>query len=168
MAGLGPGRVAWFRILYAKNAFRRSIGKKNADALSPSEGLRAMAAFYRDNRPQHAPAEDGDDVLEVRWGPNAGGYELAIVRRMRRHGSEQPERILELAYGFGSTPQREALGAGQHALDDPAATADFVRRVSSSAPWRVASGCCGPSSIADGSLTPDDFSSSSASCRMTF
>lgn len=130
--------MAWFRILYAKNAFERSLGaggKRRTDALSPSEGLRAMAAFYRDHRPQHA--EPGGDVLEVRWASN-DAYELTIVRRMLRHG--QPEHVLELAFAFRPTPQREALSAGQHALDDPARTAEFVRRVSSSAPWKVVSG----------------------------
>lgn len=127
--------MAWFRILFSKNAFLRSAGVKTADALSPSEGLRAMGAFYRDHRPQHA--EPDGDVLEVRWG-SPTDYELTIVRRMQRHG--QPEHVLELTYVFRSTEQRDAVSAGQLALDDPAATADFVRRVSSSAPWKVASG----------------------------
>jgi hypothetical protein len=127
--------MAWFRILFAKNAFERSIGKRKPDALSPAQGLRAMVAFYRDHRPQHA--ETDGDVLEVRWGSN-DSYELSIVRRMQRHG--QPEHVLELTYAFAVTPQRAALGAGQQALDDPAATADFVRRVSSSAAWKVVSG----------------------------
>jgi hypothetical protein len=133
--------MAWFRMLYSKNAFERSLGKRKVLDLSPAEGLRAMAAFYRDHRPQHAPAEDGDDVLEFRWAPNAGGYELAIMRRMRRHGDgHAPERTLELAYRFRMTGQREAVRAGQHALDDPNAANEFVRRMTASAPWKVVSG----------------------------
>ncbi len=132
--------MAWFRISYAKNAFERSLGKRKAASLSPAEGLRAMAAFYRDHRPQHAPAEDGDDVLEFRWGPNGGGYELAIVRRMHRHGSDEPQRTLELAYEFRMTPLRDSLEAGQHAIDDPAKSGEFVRRMTATAPWKVAAG----------------------------
>jgi len=132
--------MAWFRIRYSRNAFVRSLGARDAEGLSPAEGLRAMAAFYRDHRPQHAPADQGDDVLEFRWGPGSAGYELALLRRMRRHGSDDPERVLELRYGFRMTPQREAVKAGQHALDDPSATGAFVRRVTGSAAWKTVAG----------------------------
>ncbi len=72
-------RMAWFRILCANERSSVSPRRHRFAAstvwmrLSPAEGLRAMAAFYRDHRPQHAPAEDGGDVLEVRWGPGGGG-----------------------------------------------------------------------------------------------
>lgn len=132
--------MAWFRILYSSNAFERSLDGARARDLSPASGVRAMVAFYRDHRAQHADVPAGDDVLEFRWGPVGDEFETAVVRRIRRHGSIDPERTLELAWRFARTERRDAVTSGQFAIDDPVESAAFLRRVTSSAPWVATKG----------------------------
>ena len=116
--------MAWFRIVYAKNAFVRSAG--DPERLTPASGLRAMAVFYREHRAQHAAPADGDDVLEFRWERAGDEFEVAVLRRLRRHGSDGPER--------------DAAASGHLAIDDPARATAFVREVTASAAWAAVRG----------------------------
>lgn len=85
-----PGR--WFRIPYAQNALLRLLAEHGATLpeLSVAEGIRWMIHFQHNHKPQHAEL----DQLSCSW----SGRELAIVRRMRRHG--QPETTLSLVFGY--------------------------------------------------------------------
>lgn len=131
--------MAWFRILYAKNAFERSLGG-DTSRLSPAAGLRAMAVFYREHRAQHAAPADGDDRLECRWGSTDDEFEVAVLRRLRRHGSDEPERVLQLAWRFARSEVRDAAASGHLAIDDPARAAAFVREVTASPAWAAIRG----------------------------
>ena len=130
--------MAWFRILFAKNAFVKSLAGAKPASLSPADGLAAMIAFYRDHRPQHTEA--GDDVLEFAWKTDDDGFELAISRRMQRHGSDDPMRTLELAFRFASTERRDAVAGGQLGCSDVADLPRFRREITGSAAWKVAAG----------------------------
>lgn len=132
--------MAWFRILYTRNAFERSLDGSAAAGLTPAEGLRAMAAFYREHRAQHASVPDGDDVLEFRWATADEHFEVAVRRRLRRHGSDAPERVLELAWRFPRSGMRDAAASGRLSITDPVDARDFVRRVTGSAPWKAIRG----------------------------
>ena len=130
--------MAWFRILYAKNAFVRSLGGVKPESLSPAAGLAAMIAFYRDDRAQHTGK--GDDVLEFSWATDDDGFWLAICRRMQRHGSDDPMRTLGLTFRFASTERRDAVAGGQLGCQEPDDLARFRREVIGSAAWKVAAG----------------------------
>ncbi len=130
--------MTWFRILYAKNAFVRSLGGVKPASLSPADGLEAMVAFYRDYRAQHTEA--GDDALEFAWKTDGDGFELAISRRMQRHGSDDPVRTLELAFRFASTELEDAVAGGQLGCQEPDDLERFRREVLGTAAWKVASG----------------------------
>jgi hypothetical protein len=129
--------MAWFRILYAKNAFVKSLGGVKPASLSPVDGLDAMIAFYRDHRAQHTGK--GDDVLEFSWGTDADGFWLAICRRMQRQGSDDPVRTLDLTFRFASTEHRDAVAGGQLGCQEPDDLERFRREVTGSAAWKVAS-----------------------------
>lgn len=131
--------MAWFRILYAKNAFQRSLGRDPA-RLTPAAGLRAMAVFYREHRAQHAAPADGDDRLEFRWGRADDEFEVAVLRRLRRHGSDEPERVLQLAWRFARSAVRDAAASDHLAIDGPAQAAAFVREVTVSPAWAAIRG----------------------------
>jgi phosphoglycolate phosphatase-like HAD superfamily hydrolase len=128
--------MAWFRILYAKNAFVRSLGGVKPDSLLPEEGLDAMIDFYRDHRAQHTEA--GDDVLEFAWKTNNDGFQLAICRRMQRHDSDEPSRTLELAYRFAASELGDAVAGGQLGCQEPDDLGRFRREVLGTAAWRIA------------------------------
>ncbi len=130
--------MAWFRIVYAKNAFVRSAG--DPARLTPASGLRAMAVFYREHRAQHAAPADGDDVLEFRWERAGDEFEVAVLRRLRRHGSDGPERVLRLAWRFARSAERDAAASGHLVVDDPARATAFVREVTASAAWAAVRG----------------------------
>ena len=131
--------MAWFRILYTKNAFERSLVGPSAQ-LSPSAGLRAMAAFYREHRAQHAVVADGDDVLEFRWARDGDDFAVTVLRRLRRHGSDDPARVLELVWRFGRSGMRDAAASGRLSITDPAQTPSFVREVTASPAWAAIRG----------------------------
>ncbi|MDQ2698767.1 MAG: hypothetical protein M3Y46_08240 [Actinomycetota bacterium] len=130
--------MAWFRILYAKNAFVRSLDGAKPESLSPAAGLDAMIRFYRDHRPQHT--EPGDDVLEFVWHSDDDAYELRICRRMQRHDSDEPVRTLDLTYRFARTERRDAVAGGQLGCQEPGDLPRFRREVTGSAAWKVAAG----------------------------
>lgn len=98
--------VHWFRILYARNALLRSLAldELTLDGLTPAQGVRAMLAFARDFRPQHAEL----DELHCRWGEVGDRYEFALERRMHRH--DHPDATLSLVFEFALTPSRPASG----------------------------------------------------------
>jgi hypothetical protein len=96
----------WFRILYARNAFARSLGHPIA-SLTVAEGLAAMLAFRRDFRPQHAQL----DSLECSWAPVGNTFEFAITRRMQRH--DHPETTLSLVFAYALTPARRLEGSAE-------------------------------------------------------
>lgn len=99
--------VRWFRISFARNAFVRALATQDLDleTLSVMHGIRAMASFFEESKPQHAEL----DELECRWSPVEGGWELAIVRRMRRH--DHPEAQLRLVFGYTASDQRTSSGS---------------------------------------------------------
>ena len=130
--------MAWFRILYAKNAFVKSLGGVKPASLSPADGLAAMVAFYRDHRAQHT--EVGDDVLEFAWKTDDDGFELAISRRMQRHGSDDPVRALELSFRFASSELGDAVAGGQLGCQEPDDLERFRREVLGTAAWKIAAG----------------------------
>jgi hypothetical protein len=94
--------VAWFRIVYARNAFLRSL-ESPLDTLTPAGGIAAMQRFMRDFRPQHAEL----DVFECSWRPDEGGFAFTLTRRMRRHG--HPEATLNLVFEYAASPTRTSL-----------------------------------------------------------
>ena len=128
--------MAWFRILYAKNAFVRSLGGAKPESLSLADGLEAMIAFYRDHRAQHADV--GDDVLEFVWKTDDQGFELAICRRMQRHDSDEPARTLELAFHFAPSDLGDAVAGGQLGCQEPDDLERFRREVLGTAAWKIA------------------------------
>ena len=130
--------MAWFRILYAKNAFVKSLGGVKPESLSPAAGLSAMIAFYRDHRAQHTGK--GDDVLEFSWATDDDGFWLAICRRMQRSGSDDPVRTLELSYRFAPTELGDAVAGGQLGCQETDDLALFPREVIGTAAWKVAAG----------------------------
>ena len=131
-------RMTWFRILYAKNAFVRSLGGVKPGSLSPAEGLEAMIAFYRDHRPQHTGK--GDDVLEFAWKTDREGFELMICRRMQRQNSDDPVRTLDLAFRFAPSELGDAVAGGQLGCQDPQDLERFRREVLGTAAWKIAEG----------------------------
>jgi hypothetical protein len=128
--------MAWFRILYAKNAFVRSLRGVKPASLSPADGLEAMISFYRDHRPQHTGK--GDDALEFGWKTDGDGFQLAICRRMQRHGSDDPPRTLELAFRFAATDLGDAVAGCQLGCQEPDDLDRFRREVLGTAAWKVA------------------------------
>ena len=130
--------MTWFRILYAKNAFVRSLGGVKPESLSPSDGLEAMIAFYRDHRPQHTGK--GDDVLEFAWKTDGDGFELEISRRMQRHGSDDPVRNLDLGFHFARSELGDAVAGGQLGCQEPDDLERFRREVLGTAAWKIAGG----------------------------
>ncbi len=100
----------WFRIPYAKNAFLRSLDAP-LDSLTLVEGIRAMLAFERDYKPQHARL----DRLGCSWEPTGERFEFVISRRMQRDG--QPEKTLALTFSYALS---SAAGIhGTIAIDGP-------------------------------------------------
>ncbi len=76
----------WFRILYSRNAFLRSLAEdgQQLETLSPMHAIRAMERFHTNFRPQHGDA----DELICDWGVSHEDdtlWEFAVVRRMTRH-----------------------------------------------------------------------------------
>ena len=128
--------MTWFRILYAKNAFVRSLGGVKPESLSPADGLDAMISFYRDHRAQHTGK--GDDALEFGWKTDDNGFELAICRRMQRQDSDDPVRTLELIYRFASTELGDAVAGGQLGCQEPDDLERFRREVLGTAAWKIA------------------------------
>ena len=109
----------WFRILYARNAFARSLGHPIA-SLTVAEGLAAMLEFQRSYRPQHAEL----DSLECSWAPVGDRFEFAITRRMLRH--DNPEATLSLVFGYALTPARRLEGSARLAtLRDATSTPGY-------------------------------------------
>ena len=94
--------MAWFRILYARNAFLRSL-EVPLDTLTPAEGIAAMERFMSEFRPQHAEL----DVFECSWGTTGDRFEFALTRRMQRHG--HPEATLNLVFEYPASPTRTSL-----------------------------------------------------------
>jgi hypothetical protein len=94
----------WFRILYARNAFMRSLSSPLA-SLRAADGIRAMLAFQHSYSPQHAEL----DVLECSWAPIGDRFEFAITRRMQRH--DNPEVTLSLVFAYALTPARRLEGS---------------------------------------------------------
>lgn len=96
----------WFRIAYARNALLRLLAEERLelDSLTLAEGIRAMQHFIDDWRPQHGEV----DELEAQWGPADDGFELALVRRMRRHN--QPEVRVSLVFGYAARVDRSERG----------------------------------------------------------
>jgi hypothetical protein len=94
----------WFRILYARNAFMRSLSSPLA-SLGAADGISAMLAFRQSYRPQHAEL----DMLECSWGAVGDRFEFAITRRMRRH--DNPEATLSLVFAYALTPARRLEGS---------------------------------------------------------
>lgn len=127
--------MAWFRILYAKNAFVRSLDGTKPESLSPAAGLDAMIAFYRDHRPQHTGP--GDDALEFGWDSDDDAFQLRICRRMQRRNSDDPVRTLELAYRFARTERSDAVAGGQLGCQEPDDLERFSGEVTGSAAWKV-------------------------------
>ncbi len=93
--------VRWFRITFARNAFLRVLSERGAslEELTVAEGIRAMGDFARGHRPQHAELDLAYSVARA----VEGGYELSVVRRMRRH--DYPESALTLAFDFDERGQ---------------------------------------------------------------
>ena len=130
--------MTWFRILYAKNAFVRSLGGVKPESLSLADGLEAMIAFYREHRPQHTGK--GDDVLEFAWKTDGDGFELMICRRMQRQNSDDPVRTLDLAFRFAASELGDAVAGGQLGCQDTQDLERFRREVLGTAAWKIAEG----------------------------
>jgi hypothetical protein len=97
-----------------------------------------MIAFYRDHRPQHTGK--GDDVLEFAWKTEGDRFELAICRRMHRHGGDDPVRTLDFAFGFAKSELGDAVAGGQLGCQDPDDLDRFRREVLGTAAWKIADG----------------------------
>lgn len=63
-----------------------------------------MQEFMELHKPQHAEL----DAFEAAWGPVAGGYELALERRMQRH--DHPESTLSLVFTYTARTERTSTG----------------------------------------------------------
>ncbi len=72
--------MAWFRIPFAENAFRRFLKERGLtlETLSVEEGIAAMTAFHVEHRAQHTVG--GEDTLQVTRSRDTA----TVVRRMTR------------------------------------------------------------------------------------
>lgn len=100
----------WFRIPYVKNAFLRSLGTP-LDSLTLVEGIRAMLAFERDYKPQHAHL----DRLGCSWEASGDRFEFVISRRMQR--AAHPETTLSFTFAYALAAGRALHGTV--AIDGP-------------------------------------------------
>lgn len=79
--------MAWFRISFAENAFRRLLKERGLtlETLTVDQGIEAMTAFHTDHRPQHG----GEDSLHQR----RRGTTVTISRRMARADDQVPHTL---------------------------------------------------------------------------
>ena len=89
--------MAWFRISFAENAFRRLLRKHDwtVETLTIDNGVEAMVEFYTHERAQHTKVDEDGDMLLVEWGRG----ELHHTRQFIRSGNvDNPMSKLYLTF----------------------------------------------------------------------
>jgi hypothetical protein len=114
---------------------RLSLGGRPASALTASEGVDAMLAFYAAERCDGCELEEDGDMLLFQWGTYAWGdsthFELNITRQLMSGGDDEDkddgEGILQLSLTFRFPPAAElqALGSGNEWCDTPSGLSAF-------------------------------------------
>lgn len=107
---------------------------------TPRDGLEQMFAFYESARADGCAGPDGDMLL-FQWGMYDWGegphFELGLTRQFIEEGLEDDDAIsqLSLTYRFEATPERGALGEGNHWCHELADLPSFRAFVLASAPY---------------------------------
>ena len=129
-----------------------SLGGRAASAITVSEGVEAMLAFYASERCEECVLEEDGDMLLFQWGTYTWGdsthFELDITRQLMLSDSDD-EGILQLSLTFRFLPAAElnALGSGNEWCDTPFGLPAFrayidaclaFKRVSNRVPSEVA------------------------------
>ena len=106
---------------------RLALGGRPTSALTASEGVEAMLAFYAAERCDGCELEEDGDMLLFQWGSYNWGdsthFELNITRQLMPGGGDEDgdEGILQLSLTFRFLPAAElqALGSGNEWCDTP-------------------------------------------------
>ena len=119
---------------------RLSLGGRSASALTASEGVEAMLAFYAAERCDGCELEEDGDMLLFQWGTydwgDAAHFELNITRQLMPGGEgdgdgdedeDDDEGILQLSltFRFPSTAELQGLGSGNEWCDTPSGLPAF-------------------------------------------
>lgn len=117
---------------------RLSPGGRPAAALTASEGVEAMLAFYASERCDGCVLEEDGDMLLFQWGSYNWGdsthFELNITRQLMPGGDgggdedeDDDEGILQLSltFRFPPTAELQALGSGNEWCATPSGLPAF-------------------------------------------
>jgi hypothetical protein len=117
---------------------RLLLGGRSASALTASEGVEAMLAFYAAERCDGCVLEEDGDMLLFQWGSyswsDAMHFELNITRQLMPDGGDggdedkdDDEGILQLSLTFRFPPAAElqALGSGNEWCATPSGLTAF-------------------------------------------
>ncbi|CAN7511033.1 hypothetical protein [Polaromonas sp. LjRoot131] len=114
---------------------RLLLGGRPAAALTASEGVEAMLAFYAAERCDGCDLEEDGDMLLFQWGTYSWGgsthFELNITRQLMPGGGDEDEDddegILQLSLTFRFPPAAElqALGSGNEWCATPSGLPAF-------------------------------------------
>ena len=131
---------------------RLSLGGRCASALTASEGVEAMLAFYSAERCDGCVFEEDGDMLLFQWGSyswkDSMHFELDITRQLMPSGSDD-EGILQLSltFRFLLTAELQALGSGNEWCGTPSGLPAF-RAYIDACPAFERVGCQVPSEVA--------------------
>jgi hypothetical protein len=116
----------------AKQEFQRFLQARGVDlkALSPSTGIDAMLAFYRDVRADGCDLEQSGDMLLYQWGTYDWGegphFEVDVTRQfVLSPGEDEDIWQLGLTFRFSPNDRFQALGSGDRWCPAPAEEAAF-------------------------------------------
>lgn len=109
---------------------RLSLSGHSASALTASEGVEAMLAFYASERCDGCVLEEDGDMLLFQWGSYTLGdtthFELDITRQLMLSGSDDEDILqLSLTFRFLPAPELQALGSGNEWCDTPSGLPAF-------------------------------------------